>query len=93
MNQNASPIAAALRRLDEAVDALEAAANRRLAAEKADADRLAELDLMRVDRSRLADLLDEALARNDLHDRMRAELDGRVERAIALVTDALGDAE
>jgi Domain of unknown function (DUF4164) len=79
----------ALRRLASAMDSLEAAAARRLAAERADADRLAELDLMRADRGRLAEQLDAALARNTAYEQALPDMERKVERAIELMGDAL----
>ncbi|MGL5115586.1 MAG: DUF4164 family protein [Beijerinckiaceae bacterium] len=81
--------AEALKRLSVAVDLLEAAATRRLAAERADADRLTELDLMRADRVRLAEQLDAAMARNAAYDQALPDMERKVERAMELMGDAL----
>jgi hypothetical protein len=83
----------AMRRLSVAIDALETAAARRLAAERADADRLAELDLMRRDRARLAEQLDAALARNAAYEQAFPDLERKVERAAELLGDALAREE
>lgn len=82
-----------MRRLSVAIDALETAAARRLAAERADADRLAELDLMRRDRARLAEQLDAALARNAAYEQAFPDLERKVERAAELLGDALAREE
>jgi hypothetical protein len=83
----------AMRRLSVAIDALETAAARRLAAERADADRLAELDLMRRDRARLAEQLDAALARTAAYEQVFPEMERKVERAAELLGDALAREE
>jgi hypothetical protein len=88
-------MAAALQRLGSAIDLLDAAAARRFAGEKAEAARSMELELMRGDRARLAELLDQALARARALEAARDEATLRIDRAIGLVTEALapdGDA-
>jgi Domain of unknown function (DUF4164) len=79
----------ALRRLAGAMEMLESAAARRLAVERADADRLAELDLMRADRMRLAEQLDAALVRNAAYELALPDMERKVERAMELMGDAL----
>jgi hypothetical protein len=87
-----SPLAAALQRLGSAIDLLDAAAARRLAAEKGEAARLMELELMRGDRARLAELLDQAMARNQALEAAQDEAERRIEQAMALVGEALNSA-
>lgn len=90
MRESENPITAeALRRLAEAMDILESAAARRLAVERADADRLAELDLMRADRIRMAEQLDASLARNAAYEQALPDMERKVERAMELMSDAL----
>lgn len=84
-----SPLAAALQRLGSAIDLLDAAAARRLQAEKTEAARSTELELMRGDRARLAELLDQALSRGRALEAAQEEAAKRVDRAIGLVTEAL----
>ena len=88
-----SPLAAALHRLGAAVDLLDAAAARRLQAERAGATRSTELELMRGDRARLAELLDQALSRGRALETAQNEAAKRVDRAIGLVTEALAAAD
>jgi hypothetical protein len=57
------PLEAALRRFDGAVDALEAAIQRRLEVERQEAALAQQLHILGADRSRLADALDGAQAR------------------------------
>ncbi|MBS9479176.1 DUF4164 domain-containing protein [Ancylobacter radicis] len=57
------PLEAALRRFDGAVDALEAAVQRRLEVERQEAALAQQLHIIGADRSRLADALDGAQAR------------------------------
>jgi hypothetical protein len=48
-----------------------------------------ELELMRADRARLAELLDQALARGRSLESAHTEIEARVDKAIDLVTEAL----
>ncbi len=81
----------ALGRLHGAIDALDAAAERRAEAEAARADADAEYAVMQDDRSRLAVELDAALARNRALDRVADEVAARVDRAGATVRDILAE--
>ncbi|MFC0284202.1 DUF4164 family protein [Camelimonas abortus] len=81
----------ALKRLDAALTALEAAAARRAEADRRTIDLETELSLMQDDRSRLAVDLDGAMARLARLQAASAELGERVERAIGAVTAALAD--
>ncbi len=89
MNEALPPLAAALQRLGAAVDLLDAAAARRIASERNGQARAMELELMRADRARLADLLDQATARGKALESAHAEIEARVDKAIDLVTEAL----
>jgi Domain of unknown function (DUF4164) len=91
MPDAASPLTAALERLGSAVDLLDAAAMRRLTAERADQARATELQLMRGDRAKLAELLDQALSRGRALEAAQLEASARVDRAMTLVRGALQD--
>jgi hypothetical protein len=93
MSDGANPLAAALRRLVSAVDLLDGAALRKLAADRADQARATELELMRGDRAKLAELLDQALARGRALEAAQDEATARVDRAMELVRDALSQQE
>jgi hypothetical protein len=93
MPDAASPLTAALERLGSAVDLLDAAAMRRLTAERADQARATELQLMRGDRAKLAELLDQALSRGRALEAAQLEASVRVDRAMTLVRGALQDKE
>ncbi len=71
----------ALQRLNGAIDALDAAAERRAEAEAAQADAEAEFAVMQDDRSRLAVELDAALARSRALDRAVEDVSARLDRA------------
>jgi Domain of unknown function (DUF4164) len=88
-----SPLAAALERLGSAVDLMDAAALRRLSNERADQARATELELMRGDRAKLAELLDQALSRGRALEAAQHEATVRVERAMTLVRGALSGQE
>jgi Domain of unknown function (DUF4164) len=93
MSDGANPLAAALRRLVSAIDLLDGAALRKLAADRADQARATELELMRGDRAKLAELLDQALARGRALEAAQDEATARVDRAMELVRDALSQQE
>lgn len=79
----------ALKRLDAALTALEAAAARRAEADRRTIDLETELSLMQDDRSRLAVDLDGAMARLARLQAANAEVEQRMERAISVVTAVL----
>jgi DNA polymerase III gamma/tau subunit len=89
MSDTSLPLVSALQRLSSAVDLLDAAAARRFSAERSDASRATELELMRGDRAKLAELLDQALARGRTLETVNQDIAARVDRAIALVQGAL----
>jgi Domain of unknown function (DUF4164) len=91
MSETPASLAEALQRLTAAVDLLDAAALRKLAADRADQARATELELMRGDRAKLAALLDQALARGRSLEAAQAEATARVDRAMALVQEALAE--
>ncbi len=85
------PLQRALHRLNGALDALDAAAERRAEADAARADADAEYAVMQDDRSRLAVELDAALARARALDRVAGDVAARVERADAAVRGILAE--
>jgi hypothetical protein len=93
MSEPSGHLGDALARLSAAVDLLDAAAMRRLAAEKSEQARAVELDLMRADRARLADQLDKAVARGRELETARHDAMERVDRAMALVKGVMAERE
>lgn len=83
----------ALQRLNGAIDALDAAAERRAEADAARADADAEYAVMQDDRSRLAVELDAALARARTLERVAGDVAARVDRAGAAVQSILSELE
>ena len=81
----------ALGRLNGALDALDAAAERRAEADASRGDADAEYAVLQDDRSRLAVELDAALARVRALDRVAGDVAGRVERAGATVRGVLAE--
>lgn len=79
----------ALKRLDAALTALEAAAARRAEADRRNIDIETELSLMQDDRARLAVDLDGAMARLARLQAAANDVEERVERAIGVVTAVL----
>lgn len=75
----------ALARLDGALGQLEAAARRRIEAERGRANLETELTLMQDDRARLAAELDGAVARLQQVEHAAGEVDQRLARAINVV--------
>lgn len=84
-----NPLDAALKRLADAVENLEAADERRAAAGRVRADLEEELAVMQDDRARLAAELDGALASNRSLALANADVSGRIERAEALLRNLL----
>ncbi|MFD1704239.1 DUF4164 family protein [Methylopila henanensis] len=88
-----SDLDVALKRLDAALDAAEAAVGRALDAADAARAREEELNVFADDRLRLAGLLDEAAARAEAANEGDRELAARVDAAIAAVSAVLAEAE
>ena len=84
-------LARALKRLNGALDALDAAAERRAEAEAARGDAEAEFAVLQDDRSRLAVELDAAMARSRALDRAVEQVSGRLDRADATVRGILAE--
>lgn len=93
MSDARTPLTAALERLDAAIDLLDAAAMRRLSTDRQDQARATELELMRGDRAKLAELLDKALSRGRALEAAQQEATLRVDRAITLVREVLSEKE
>jgi Domain of unknown function (DUF4164) len=89
MAEAPSPLAEALDRLRGAIDLLDAAAMRRMSAERGEQARQTELELMRGDRAKLAELLDKALARGRTLEAAQKQAEDSVDRAIQLVRRTL----
>lgn len=85
------PLGPALARLSQALDLLEAAAQRHLSAETSRGDLAAELMLMREDRQRLADLLDTAVARGRHLENTCDEVTERIDRVVATIRDVIAE--
>jgi hypothetical protein len=91
-NQQAS-LSDALKRLSTAIDKLDTAVGQRQAQERTSAARAAEFELMRSDRAKLAEILDQALQRGRSLETACQDADARVERAMQLVQQALSETE
>ncbi len=83
----------ALKRLDGALDLLEASVARRLDAERRRGDLETELHIMQDDRSRLAVELDAALARLHRVEAAADDVGERIQRAMGAVRDVLAQAD
>lgn len=88
-----SPLPAAIRRLDMALAALEAAVARRLDMEARRGDMETELSIMQDDRARLAAELDGALARLEKLELAATDVDRRLERAMDEIRTVIAGAE
>ena len=91
MSDVSLPLASALQRLGSAIELLDATAARRLQADRAESGRVTELELMRGDRAKLAELLDQALARGRALEAAHNTISARIDHAIDLVRGALED--
>jgi ABC-type transporter Mla subunit MlaD len=81
-SSEATALEAATRRLSAALDALEAAAERRRDADRDEAELAARIHAMGADRSRLADELDGALVRSRALERANRDIAKRLDSAI-----------
>ena len=84
-----NPLDAALKRLADALGSLEAADERRAAAQRGRADLEEELGVMQDDRARLAAELDGALASNRSLALANADVNGRLGRAEAMLREVV----
>lgn len=83
----------ALARLDAALGQLEAAARRRVEAERGRSNLETELALMQDDRARLAAELDSAVARVSQVEGAASDVDQRLQRAISVISALVERAE
>jgi len=83
-------IEAASRRLTVALDALDAAAERRRDADTREAALAEQLHVLDADRARLAGELDQAAARTRTLEAANRDIAERIDRAITTVRGALG---
>jgi Domain of unknown function (DUF4164) len=91
MAEAPSAMTEALQKLRGAVDLLDAAAMRRMSAERSEHARQTELELMRGDRAKLAELLDQALSRGRTLEAAQKQAQDSVDRAIQLVRQTLAE--
>ncbi len=89
----AASLGDAMKRLDAALGLLEAAATRRLEAERRRGDLETELQIMQDDRARLAVELDGTVARLHRVEAAASDVGRRVERAAATIRGVLERAE
>jgi hypothetical protein len=82
----------ALKRLESALGLLEAAATRRLEAERRRSDLETELQIMQDDRARLAVELDGTVARLHRVEAVTQDVSRRVQLAVGAIRDVLGRA-
>ncbi|MBB5049793.1 chromosome segregation ATPase [Rhodopseudomonas rhenobacensis] len=87
-----SDIAAATRRLQAALEALESAAERRSEADRDEDELASRIHALGVDRSRLADELDGSLVRSRKLERTNREIAEKLDAAIGTIRSVL-DAE
>jgi predicted nucleic acid-binding Zn-ribbon protein len=83
----------AVKRLEAALGLLEAAATRRVEAERRRGDLETELQIMQDDRARLAVELDGTMARLHRVEAAANDVGRRVERAVGAIRDVLARAE
>ncbi len=83
------PIEAATRRLSLALEALEAATERRLEADRADGKLTEQIHVLGSDRARLAGQLDEATARARALEAANREVAQRIDQAIETIRGVL----
>ncbi len=82
-----------MKRLEAALGLLDAAATRRLEAERRRGDLETELQIMQDDRARLAVELDGTMARLHRVEAAANDVSRRVERAVGAIRDVLGRAD
>jgi hypothetical protein len=88
-----SEVELATRRLAAALDALEAAVDRRRDADRDEDELAARIHALGTDRSRLANELDGALVRARELDRVNRDVSQRLGHAIDTIRSVLGDGE
>lgn len=88
-----SAIDAAVKRLAQALDALDAAVDRRREADRAEATLAAQVQALGVDRSKLAAALDAETARGRALETANREVAQRLDTAIAGIQSVLSEQE
>ena len=88
-----SDVEAATRRLAAALDALEAAVERRRDADRDEDELAARIHALGTDRSRLANELDSTLVRTRELERVNRDVSERLDRAIETIRAVLGGEE
>lgn len=88
-----SEVEAATRRLAAALDALEAAVERRRDADRDEDELAARIHALGTDRSRLANELDTTLVRTRELERVNRDVSQRLDRAIETIRAVLGSEE
>ncbi|MEW6640729.1 MAG: DUF4164 domain-containing protein [Pseudomonadota bacterium] len=88
-----SEVEAATRRLAAALDALEAAVERRHEADRDEDELAARIQALGTDRSRLANELDGSLVRTRELERVNRDISQRLDTAIATIRAVLGNGE
>ena len=83
------PIEAVTRRLSQALEALEAATERRREADRADGELAEQIHVLGSDRTRLASQLDEATARARALEAANREVAQRIDQAIETIRGVL----
>jgi Domain of unknown function (DUF4164) len=88
-----SAIDAAVKRLALALDALDAAVERRREAGQTEEDLAAQVQALGLDRTRLAEALDGETARTKVLEATNREIAERLDAAIASIQSVIGDSE
>lgn len=92
-NNGPSEVEAATRRLAAALDALEAAVERRREADRDEDELAARIQALGTDRSRLANELDGSLVRSRELERVNREVSQRLDAAIETIRSVLDNEE
>jgi hypothetical protein len=87
----ATALEAATRRLSAALEALEAAVERRCDADRDEDELAARIHALGADRSRLADELDGALVRARALEHANRDIAGRLDNAIDTIREVIGE--
>lgn len=89
----AADIEAATKRLVSALDALEAAVDRRAESDRNEDELAARIQALGTDRSRLANELDHALVQSRSLERTNREIAGKLDSAIATIREVIEPGE
>ncbi len=93
VSAEAMAVEAATRRLAAALDALEAAVERRGETDRGEDELASRIHALGLDRSRLANELDESLVKTRALERANREIGERLDSAITTIRAVLGEAE